>query len=84
MILGIAAKELRTMFYSPLAWALLCAVQLVVAFIFLQDLSNYIDQQKYKRNQPRRCQPCSNGKNVCCRWFHYDSRGSFNDDAPGC
>lgn len=45
MITTIAAKELRTLFYSPLAWALLCAVQLIVAFIFLQDLSNYIDQQ---------------------------------------
>ena len=45
MILSIAAKELRSLFYSPLAWALLCAVQLIVAFIFLQDLSSYIDQQ---------------------------------------
>ena len=45
MILSIAAKELRVMFLSPLAWALLCAVQLIVAFIFLQDLSNFIDQQ---------------------------------------
>ena len=45
MIFTIAAKELRAMFLSPLAWALLCAVQLVVAFIFLQDLSNYIDSQ---------------------------------------
>ncbi len=46
MILTIAAKELRAMFLSPLAWALLCAVQVVVAFIFLQDLSNFIDHQE--------------------------------------
>ena len=45
MIMTIAAKELRGLFLSPLAWSLLCAVQIVVAFIFLQDLSNYIDQQ---------------------------------------
>lgn len=45
MILSIAAKELRIMFLSPLAWALLSAVQLIVAFIFLQDLSDFIDQQ---------------------------------------
>jgi ABC-2 type transport system permease protein len=45
MIFTIAAKELRALFLSPLAWAILCAVQIVVAFIFLQDLSNYIDQQ---------------------------------------
>lgn len=45
MIFSIAAKELRSLFYSPLAWALLCAVQLIVAFIFLQDLGSYIDQQ---------------------------------------
>ena len=46
MILTIAAKELRAMFLSPLAWALLCAVQIVVAFIFLQDLSNFIEHQE--------------------------------------
>lgn len=45
MILTIAARELRALFLSPLAWSLLCAVQLVVAFIFLQDLSDYIEQQ---------------------------------------
>lgn len=45
MIFTIASKELRALFLSPLAWALLCAVQIVIAFIFLQDLSNYIDQQ---------------------------------------
>lgn len=45
MILTIAARELRALFFSPLAWSLLCAVQLVVAFIFLQDLSDYIEQQ---------------------------------------
>jgi len=45
MIFTIAAKELRALFYSPLAWALLCAVQVIVAFIFLQDLSDFIDTQ---------------------------------------
>ena len=45
MIFTIAARELRALFLSPLAWALLCAVQVIVAFIFLQDLSNFVDQQ---------------------------------------
>jgi len=45
MIFTIAAKELRSLFLSPLAWSLLCAVQIVVAFIFLQDLSDFVDLQ---------------------------------------
>ena len=35
MILTIAAKELRTLFASPLAWMVLTAVQLVTGYAFL-------------------------------------------------
>jgi len=45
MILTIAAKEIRALFLSPLAWALLCAVQVIIAFIFLDNLSDFVDQQ---------------------------------------
>lgn len=45
MIATVAEKEFRSLFYSPLAWALLSAVQIIIAFIFLQDLSDFIDSQ---------------------------------------
>ncbi len=43
MILVIARHELRRLFYSPLAWSILALVQLILAFLFLTAVQNYID-----------------------------------------
>lgn len=42
MILTIAKHELRSMFLSPLAWSILAVVQLILAYIFLAQLDNFI------------------------------------------
>ncbi len=41
MILTIAARELRTLFLSPLAWSVLAVVQLLLAFLFLARVEMY-------------------------------------------
>lgn len=41
MIGHIAARELRSLFLSPLAWTLLAVVQLILAFLFLAQLEQY-------------------------------------------
>jgi ABC-2 type transport system permease protein len=41
MILTLAARELRSMFLSPLAWAILAAIQFVVAWLFLIQVDTY-------------------------------------------
>ena len=41
MILTIAARELRTLFLSPLAWSILAVVQLILAFLFLARIEMY-------------------------------------------
>jgi ABC-2 type transport system permease protein len=41
MILALARLELRRLFLSPLAWAILAAVQLVLAFMFLSHLEYF-------------------------------------------
>jgi len=45
MILTIAAKELRTLFASPLAWMVLTAVQLVSGYAFLKRLDDFLQVQ---------------------------------------
>ncbi len=42
MILTIAARELKTLFLSPLAWAMLAIVQVVLAFLFLSHIEQYL------------------------------------------
>jgi gliding motility-associated transport system permease protein len=42
MIFTIAARELRSLFLSPLAWAVLTVVQFILAFIFLSQVDNYL------------------------------------------
>jgi ABC-2 type transport system permease protein len=42
MILTIAARELRSLFLSPLAWAVLAVVQFILAYIFLSQVDNYL------------------------------------------
>jgi ABC-2 type transport system permease protein len=41
MILTIALRELRTLFLSPLAWAILAVVQAILAFLFLARVELY-------------------------------------------
>jgi ABC-2 type transport system permease protein len=41
MVFTLAARELRSLFLSPLAWAILAAVQALIAFFFLWYLQEY-------------------------------------------
>lgn len=45
MIFTIAAKELKSLFASPLAWMVLTGVQLVTAFAFLKRLDDFLQIQ---------------------------------------
>lgn len=45
MIRTLAAKELRSLFVSPLAWVLLAVLQIVTAWIFLMRLDAFMDLQ---------------------------------------
>ena len=45
MILTIAVRELKNLFLSPLAWAILAVLQLVLAFLFLSQLDTYMAWQ---------------------------------------
>lgn len=45
MIFTIAHKELRSLFTSPLAWVVLALLQLILAWVFLGQLSQYMDVQ---------------------------------------
>ncbi|MFQ6021748.1 MAG: ABC transporter permease subunit [Acidiferrobacterales bacterium] len=42
MIFTIALRELRILFLSPLAWAILAVVQLILAFMFLSHIEGYL------------------------------------------
>ena len=42
MIFTIAAKELRSMFASPLAWVVLAFMQFVLALIFLKQIDGFL------------------------------------------
>ncbi len=41
MILSIAAREVRTLFLSPLAWSVLAVVQFILAYLFLSQIDTY-------------------------------------------
>ncbi len=45
MIGHIAARELRSLFLSPLAWSILAVVQFILAFLFLGQLDEYLRLQ---------------------------------------
>ena len=42
MIFTLAARELRSLFLSPLAWAILAVVQFILAWLFLSQLNDFI------------------------------------------
>jgi ABC-2 type transport system permease protein len=42
MITAIAGRELKSLFLSPLAWSLLAVIQLIMAYLFLSQLDQYI------------------------------------------
>jgi ABC-2 type transport system permease protein len=45
MIFTLAARELRSLFLSPLAWAILAAVQAILAYFFLLYLDYFVQVQ---------------------------------------
>ncbi|MDH5327490.1 MAG: ABC transporter permease subunit [Gammaproteobacteria bacterium] len=45
MIITLAARELRSLFVSPLAWAVLTVVQLILAYAFLLYLDYFVKLQ---------------------------------------
>lgn len=45
MIFTIAAKELRTLFSSPLAWLVLTVVQIIIGYGFLKRLDDFLQIQ---------------------------------------
>ena len=45
MIFTIAAKELKSLFASPLAWMILTAVQLITGYAFLKRLDDFLQVQ---------------------------------------
>jgi ABC-2 type transport system permease protein len=42
MIFTIAARELRSLFLSPLAWAVLAVVQFILAYLYLSQIDAYL------------------------------------------
>lgn len=45
MVFTIAARELRGLFLSPLAWSILAVIQLLVAYLFLIQMETFADLQ---------------------------------------
>lgn len=45
IILSIAARELRSLFLSPLAWTILAVVQFILAYIFLAQVDVFLQVQ---------------------------------------
>ena len=45
MIGTIAARELRSLFFSPLAWTMLAVIQVIVAFLFLAQVDLFLQIQ---------------------------------------
>ena len=45
MIGHIAARELRSLFLSPLAWSVLAVVELIIAYLFLGQVDEYVRVQ---------------------------------------
>lgn len=52
MIFTIAARELRSLFLSPLAWSILAVVQLILAYLFLSQLDGYMQVQSQLLGMP--------------------------------
>lgn len=52
MIFTIAAKELRSMFASPLAWVVLAFMQFVLALIFLKQIDGFLQVQAQLARTP--------------------------------
>jgi ABC-2 type transport system permease protein len=55
MIFSIAWRELKSLFLSPLAWAILVVVQVILAFLFLSNIEYYLQLQPQllgMRNSP--------------------------------
>ncbi len=50
MILTIAGKELKALFASPLAWVVLCVVQIIVGYAFLRRLDDFLQMQPQLAN----------------------------------
>jgi len=42
MMLTLAQRELRSLFLSPLAWSILAVVQLILAYLFLTQLNEFL------------------------------------------
>jgi ABC-2 type transport system permease protein len=42
MIFTLAQRELRSLFLSPLAWAILAIVQIILAYLFLSQLQEFL------------------------------------------
>ena len=45
MILTVASKELKALFASPLAWVVLCVVQIIAGYAFLRRLDDFLQMQ---------------------------------------
>ncbi len=45
MIFTIAARELKSLFLSPLAWSVLAVVQFILAYLFLAQVDNFMTLQ---------------------------------------
>jgi len=45
MNITIASRELKSLFLSPLAWAILAVVQLILAYVFLISVDQFIEVQ---------------------------------------
>jgi ABC-2 type transport system permease protein len=45
MIFTIAAKELRSLFGSPLAWIILAVLELIIAYLFLSGIDRFLEVQ---------------------------------------
>ncbi|RMD79193.1 MAG: ABC transporter permease [Gammaproteobacteria bacterium] len=52
MVWHLAAHELRRLFLSPMAWAVLAVEQLLLAYFFLVDLDNYLAMQPQLATMP--------------------------------
>lgn len=42
MLFSIASRELKNLFLSPLAWAIMAVLQLIVAYLFLSQVNTYM------------------------------------------
>jgi len=45
MILLIAARELRSMFFAPIGWAIMAISQFILAYLFLAQVDNFLHLQ---------------------------------------